>query len=92
MQQALEQLADLAQLQILYDPDLLRGQVTRGLHAKLTPAKALAQLLASTDIAFEFTGDDAVALHARSRTNTPASPVNSDAAARVRTVTITADR
>lgn len=93
LQQALEQLADLAQLQILYDPDLLRGKVTRGVHARLTPAKALAQLLASTDIAYEFTAADAVALHARSGTNTLAPPaVNPEAAAQVRTVTITADR
>jgi len=48
LQQALEQLADLAQLQILYDPDLLRGHDTQGLHGKLTPAKALAQLLAQS--------------------------------------------
>jgi iron complex outermembrane recepter protein len=92
LQQALEQLADLAQLQILYDPDLVRGQVTRGLHAKLTPARALSQLLASTDIAFEFTAADAVALHARSRPNAPAPPGSPDVAAQVRTVTITADR
>lgn len=92
LQQALEQLADLAQLQILYDPDLLRGQATRGLHARLTPAKALAQLLASTDIAFEFTAADAVALRARSRANTSPGAVGPDAASQVRTVTITADR
>jgi len=90
--QALEQLADLTQLQILYDPDLLRGQVTRGLHATLTPDEALAQLLASTDIAFEFTGADAVALHARPRTNTAPPAVSAEAEARLRTVTITTDR
>ena len=46
LQQAVEQLAELAGLQILYDPDLLRGQTTRGLHANLTPEQALEQLLA----------------------------------------------
>ena len=92
LQQALEQLADLAQLQILYDPDLLHGQMTRGLHARLTPAKALGQLLASTGIAFEFTAADAVALHAGSHTNTPSGSGNPETANQVRTVTITADR
>jgi iron complex outermembrane receptor protein len=92
LQQALELLADLAQLQILYDPDLLRGQVTRGLHGRLTPDKALEGLLASTDIAFEFTAADAVALHARSRTDTSPAAVSPEVAAQLRTVTITADR
>src|ERR1700728_3774494 len=60
LQQALEQLAELTHLQILYDPDILRGLTTAGLHGELTPARALEKLLASTDIAFEFTAPDAV--------------------------------
>src|ERR1700734_20700 len=48
LQQALERLADLAHLQILYNPDILRGLTTSGLHGKLTPAQALEQLLASS--------------------------------------------
>jgi iron complex outermembrane recepter protein len=93
LQQALEQLADLTQLQILYDPDLLRGQVTQGLHARLTPAKALAQLLARTGISFEFTAADAVALHGRPHDNTTETGLSPESAtAQVRTVTITADR
>ncbi|HEY6921878.1 MAG TPA: TonB-dependent receptor plug domain-containing protein, partial [Steroidobacteraceae bacterium] len=92
LQRALEQLADLARLQILYDPDLLHGQVTRGLHARLSPAAALAKLLASTDIDFEFTAADAVALHARPRSNSAPAALSPEAAAQVRTVTITADR
>jgi iron complex outermembrane recepter protein len=89
LQQALEHLAELTHLQILYDPELLRGHTTRGLHGKLTPSKALEQLLASTEIAFEFTAQDAVALHGKAHTN---STVNTSPAAQVHTVTISTDR
>src|ERR1700731_1938073 len=34
LQEALEKLAELAHLQILYNPDILRGLTTPGLHAK----------------------------------------------------------
>jgi iron complex outermembrane receptor protein len=67
LQQALDKLADLTHLQILYDPDILRGLTTAGLHGKLTPAKALEDLLAATGIAFEFTAQDAVALREKAR-------------------------
>ena len=92
LQQAVEQLAELAGLQILYEPDLLRGQTTRGLHATVTPAQALQQLLAQTDVTFEFTASDAVALHPRARTNTSPAQRSVEAPTQVRTVTITADR
>lgn len=92
LQQALEELADRSQLQILYDPELLRGLQTQGLHGTLTPAKALAQLLVKTDITFEFTASDAVALRAKSRTNSPGVAGVPESAGQERTVTITADR
>jgi iron complex outermembrane receptor protein len=92
LQQAVEQLAELARLQILYDPEMLRGQTTRGLHGTLTPAQALEQLLAETGITFEFTASDAVALHPRARTNTSPAPGGTETPTQVRTVTITADR
>jgi len=92
LQQALEQLAELTQLQILYDPDLLRGHDTQGLHGKLTPAKALAQLLAQSDIAFEFTAPDAVALRAKAHAATTSLPVAAESLAQLRTITITAAR
>lgn len=92
LQQAVEQLADVTRLQILYDPDLLRGQVTRGLHGTLTPAKALEQLLAPTGITFVFTASDAVALHARAKTDTMSAQEAIEVSSQVRTVTITTDR
>ena len=92
LQQALERLAELTQLQILYDPDLLRGHDTPGVHGKLTPAKALAQLLAQTDIAFEFTASDAVALRARAHVALTPAPGGVDSLPQLRTITITAAR
>jgi iron complex outermembrane recepter protein len=91
LQQALDGLANLTHLQILYDPDLLRGKVAKGVHGKLTPAKALAQLLGPTDIGFEFTADDAVALRFRPR-GAVAPPLGAEFSGQVRTVTISADR
>jgi iron complex outermembrane recepter protein len=92
LQEAVEQLAKLAQLQILYDPDLLRGQTTPGLHGMLTPASALAQLLAQSDITFEFTASDAVALRAKPHANGLPSGNSPESVSGVHTVTITADR
>src|SRR5438874_2475209 len=73
LQQALAQLADLTQLQILYDPALVQGRITRGVSGAKTPSEALQQLLASTGISFEFTADDAVALHPTAHSNSAAS-------------------
>jgi type II secretory pathway component GspD/PulD (secretin) len=92
LQQALEQLAQLTQLQILYDPDVLRGHDTQAIHGKLTPAEALAQLLAHTDIAFEFTASDAVALRAKARVATIPTPAGIESLTQLRTITITAAR
>ena len=92
LQQALEQLAELAHLQILYDPDILRGLTTSGLQGKLTPAQALEQLLASTGIAFEFTAPDAVALREQPRAGNADEAARPTPPAQTHTVTISADR
>jgi iron complex outermembrane receptor protein len=73
LQGALQQLADLTQLQILYDPALVRGLATHGVKGARAPSAALAELLASTGITFEFTADDAVALHAAAHGNSAGS-------------------
>ena len=91
LQQALERLAELTHLQILYDPDLLRGHDTPGLHGKLTPGKALAQLLARTDIVFEFTAPDAVALRAKAHA-AAIPPGGLESLTQLRTITITGAR
>jgi iron complex outermembrane recepter protein len=92
LQQAVEQLAEVTHLQILYNPDLLRGHTTRGVHGALPPAKALEQLLAGTDITFEFTASDAVALHSKAHAASFPLQGGAEAQSQVRTVTITADR
>jgi iron complex outermembrane receptor protein len=92
LQEALEKLAELAHLQILYNPDILRGLTTPGLHDKLTPAKALEKLLASTEIAFEFTAQDAVALREKPHTANTSEAAHPTPPGQTHTVTISADR
>ena len=92
MQQALEKLAELTHLQILYDPDLLRGMTTTGLHGKLTPARALDELLAPAGIAFQFTAEDAVALEGKARARYVPDTAHPEVPGQIRSVTISADR
>ena len=67
LQPALERLAAQTGLQLLYDPIVLEGHVTRGVAGSMMPKKALAKLLENTDIAFSFTADDAAALFRKSK-------------------------
>jgi iron complex outermembrane recepter protein len=92
LQQALDKLAELAHLQILYDPDVLLGLTTSGLHGKLTPAEALQDLLASTNIAFEFTARDAVALREKPRNPGTPKSAQTNPPGQTHTVTISTDR
>jgi iron complex outermembrane receptor protein len=63
LQQALDGLAGSGQLQVLYDPAVVLGRSTPGVKGFMTRAQALERLLASTDVAFKFTGNDMVALY-----------------------------
>jgi iron complex outermembrane receptor protein len=92
MQQAVEKLAELTHLQILYDPDLLGGITTTGLHGKLTPARALEALLAPAGIAFQFTAKDAVALQGEARPQYAPEAIHPEALGQIHSVTISADR
>ncbi|MFL6600490.1 MAG: TonB-dependent siderophore receptor [Steroidobacteraceae bacterium] len=91
LQRALQQLADLTQLQILYDPGLVRGLASQGVKGARTPSEALKELLTSTGITFEFTADDAVALHTAARSNFAGSS-DYTGSSRPKTITINADR
>ena len=92
LQQALEKLAELTHLQILYDPDLLRGMTTAGLHGKLTPTRALDELLAPAGITFQFTAKDAVALQGKARARYAPDAVHPEVPGQVHTVIISGDR
>jgi iron complex outermembrane receptor protein len=92
LQPALNRLAELTGLQILYDPTLLQGRVTRGLTGAMSPKKALAELLANTDITFNFTADDAVALFRKSNPPSLSSTNTFERSMRPRTITISTDR
>jgi iron complex outermembrane receptor protein len=48
--QALQQLADIAQIQITYDPDLVSNQRAPALNGTYTPNEALAHLLAASQL------------------------------------------
>jgi iron complex outermembrane recepter protein len=89
LQPALERLAAQSGLQLLYDPALLEGHVTHGLAGSMAPQAALAKLLADTDIAFNFTADDAVALFSKSK---PLLIPAADDHDRPRTITISTNR
>ena len=91
LRDALAQLADLTGLQILYDPPLVQGLVSRELKGRMSPRQALEKLLAATDISFEFTADDAVALHPKSK-SMPRQQRRDTSPARPQTVTISAQR
>jgi iron complex outermembrane receptor protein len=92
LQPALNRLAELTGLQILYDPTLLQGRVTRGLAGAMSPQKALAELLANTDITFNFTADDAVALFRKSNPPSLSSTNTFERSMQPRTITISTDR
>jgi len=92
LQQALDRLAELTRLQILYDPGLAQGRSTAGLSGAMTPAEALEELLAPTDIAFKFTADDAVALYRKPHTNAVAPADHPESVTPARTITITTGR
>ena len=89
LQQGVARLAELTRLQILYDPEILRGKITKGLHGAMTPAEALRKLLAQTDITFDFTAPNAVALH---RASSPPPLPDRSPAAPVHTVTVRTNR
>jgi len=67
LQEAIDRLASSAQLQVLYDPAVVSGRTTQGVKGAMTPAQALDRLLTSTDIAYRFTANDAVALYRKHR-------------------------
>ena len=92
LQPALNRLAELTGLQILYDPTLLQGRVTRGLTGAMTPKKALSELLENTDITFNFTADDAVALFRKSNSPSLSSTSSFERSMQPRTITISTDR
>lgn len=89
---ALVRLAAATQLQLLYDPDLVRDQVAPHVSGVMTPAQALERLLAQTPIDYRFTGDDAVALFLRARRRPAVEPSRSTRVNAAQTVTVVAAR
>jgi Secretin and TonB N terminus short domain len=92
LQDALDRLAELTGLQILYDPPLVQGHLTPGLKGKMTPREALEKLLASTDILGKFTADDAVALYPKPPVAARARPQEMTPPVRPQTVIVSTDR
>lgn len=92
LQDALERLAELTGLQILYDPPLVEGRLTRGVKGKMTPGEAFGKLLARTDILFEFTASDAAALYPKPAVASRQRPQEVSQPTRTPTVTVSADR
>ena len=68
LREAISQLAASIRLQVLYDPALVKGHLTRGAKGSMTAAQALQHLLAATDLAYEFTSGNTVALYPKEST------------------------
>jgi outer membrane receptor protein involved in Fe transport len=62
LKQALECLAQQTGLQLLYDPEIIRGRTARRVKGTMTARQALRRLLTPTDVAFKVTEADAAAL------------------------------
>jgi predicted aspartyl protease len=60
--QALDQLSQQTGLQILYDPEVVRGRFATQVEGRMTAMEALQRLLAPTDVTYQVTGAEAVAL------------------------------
>ncbi|EJN02556.1 TonB-dependent receptor [Phyllobacterium sp. YR531] len=73
---ALNRLASLTGLQILFDASVANGKSTRGANGHFTPAQALDKILAGTDISARFAGSNQVLL---SVSAAPAGPVSVNA-------------
>ena len=63
LKEAIDRLAASTRLQVLYDPSVVNGRLTRGVKGSMTLAQALEQLLAQTDIAYRLMAADTVALY-----------------------------
>jgi predicted aspartyl protease len=70
LKQALDRLTAQTGLQILYDPELVQGRFANQVQGTMTAGQALQRLLQPTDVTYQFTRSDAVALLA-----VPAAPV-----------------
>ena len=67
MRAAINQLAESAHLQVLYDPAVVSGRSTHGVKGSMTLAQAFERLLAETDVRYQFTAADTVALYRHRR-------------------------
>lgn len=96
LQSSLDRLAVLTHLQLLYDPSIVEHRAAPAVAGKMSASRALAALLATTDIEFQFTAPNAAALfsHPAPRAQ-PAINTDSSRPSDVivdRIVTVSADR
>jgi iron complex outermembrane receptor protein len=74
LHEAIDQLAASAHLQVLYDPAVASGRLTRGVKGSMTLAEAFERLLAATNVTYQFTAADTVALYREQSTAVVATP------------------
>lgn len=96
LQASVDRLAVLTHLQLLYDPSLLERRSAPAVTGRMSVSRALAALLATSDIEFQFTAPNAVALfrHASARVQSAAitKTARPPEAMNDRIVTVSADR
>jgi iron complex outermembrane recepter protein len=95
LQGALAEFANRTRILLLYEPSIVQQRSAPEVKGRMTTLQAITALLAESDIAFEFTSSNTIALYrkhwkrAPKETSTPASPIASGASDR--TVTVSAD-
>jgi outer membrane receptor protein involved in Fe transport len=60
-----------AHLQLLFDYNLVKGHITRPLNGRFTPEEALRQLLANTDLDFDFVNERTLAVTRKQKPEQP---------------------
>jgi iron complex outermembrane recepter protein len=63
LREAIDQLAASARLQVLYGPSVVSGRFTQGVKGSMTLGQAFERLLTTTDVTYQFTAADTVALY-----------------------------
>jgi iron complex outermembrane recepter protein len=96
LQQALNELANITHLLLLYEPSILQRQWAHELKGRMTATQAIHLLLAGSDLDFELTSPTTVALYSKqkkspgNRNGTPPGTIVDAPAAQI--VTVSADR
>jgi iron complex outermembrane recepter protein len=92
LREAIDQLATSLRLEVLYDPALVKGRVTRGVKGSMTLAQALEYLLAATDVSYELITGNTVALYRKENASAEKPPTQAQPATDLEVIHVNAQR